>query len=69
MFPGATPTEQNSTYQQLLCHAEFSYPNTSGGHFGGPTWDLETWRPQLTGDSDTILKKMLAAKCNWDTDS
>lgn len=70
MFPGATQTEKTSTYQQLLCHAEFSYPNlVSGGRLGGPTWDLETWRPELTGDTDTKLKKMLASKCNWDTDS
>ncbi|MFD5465059.1 DUF2599 domain-containing protein [Kitasatospora sp. NPDC127059] len=69
MFPGATQTEQKSTYQQLFCHAQFSYPNPDGGHFGGPTWDLETWRPELTGNADAVLKKMLASKCNWDTDS
>ncbi|MFE2375251.1 hypothetical protein [Streptomyces sp. NPDC059398] len=69
MFPGATQTEENSTFQQLMCHAEFSYPNTSGGRLGGPTWDLETWHPELTGDNETKLKKMLASKCNWETDS
>ncbi|MER6362789.1 DUF2599 domain-containing protein [Kitasatospora sp. NPDC001527] len=69
MFPGATPTAKNSTLQQLLCHAQFSYPNGSGGHFGGPTWDLETWHPELTGDAETKLKKMLRSGCNWETDS
>lgn len=61
IFPNATPSEQSSTSKQLYCHAAFSFPSPGGGHFGGPTWDLETWREDIPWDSG----KMLAAKCNW----
>ncbi|MCX5384177.1 DUF2599 domain-containing protein [Streptomyces sp. NBC_00083] len=66
-FPNANQTRTQSVYDQLLCHADFSYsdPRTDGDHFGGPTWDLEAWRPELTGDNDAKLKTMLSSRCNW----
>ncbi|WP_049715143.1 DUF2599 domain-containing protein [Streptomyces caatingaensis] len=60
-FPNYTQTELNSVYQQLYCHAKYSFPNGSGGHFGGPTWDLEVWRADIGMDTD----KMLKTGCNW----
>ncbi|MFJ9517868.1 DUF2599 domain-containing protein [Kitasatospora sp. NPDC101801] len=61
LFPNATQSEINSTYEQLYCHAEYSFRKPSGDHFGGPTWDLEVWRD----DIGMNFAKMLATKCNW----
>ncbi|MEU3843815.1 DUF2599 domain-containing protein [Streptomyces sp. NPDC028635] len=63
-FPNATQTETNSVYEQLYCHAKYSYAKNSAEHFGGPTWDLEVWRPDIGMDN----LKMLQSKCNWGPD-
>lgn len=60
-FPDATEAEANSAYKQMYCHAAYAFPKPGGGHFGGPTWDLETWRPDIPWDSGEALR----TQCNW----
>ncbi|MFD8383894.1 DUF2599 domain-containing protein [Streptomyces sp. NPDC059679] len=62
LFRNATQTEINSVSKQLYCHAAFAFPSPGGGHFGGPTWDLETWRADIPWDSAEALR----TQCNWD---
>ncbi|MFI5529964.1 LGFP repeat-containing protein [Kitasatospora sp. NPDC051853] len=62
MFPHATQGEMHSTYEQLYCHASYSYSNGDGGHWGGATWDLEAWRYDMVPYD---AGKALQTKCNW----
>ncbi|RRQ76755.1 hypothetical protein CQW39_20600 [Streptomyces griseofuscus] len=62
MFPHATQGAMHSTYEQLYCHASYSYPNGSGGHRGGPTWDLEAWHYDMVPYD---ASKALQTGCNW----
>jgi hypothetical protein len=48
----------DSLYQQLSCHVAYGI-----GRFGGPTWDLETWRPSIGLGSAIALAA--AHRCNW----
>jgi len=41
--------------QQFDCHAYWGTKKfASGGWWGGPTWDLEGWRPARANDSEWI---------------
>ena len=55
----------DSLYDQLLCHAYWSFYGGPFGWSGGPTWDLESWRP---AKSDSYIKgtgSFLSHRCNW----
>jgi Protein of unknown function (DUF2599) len=53
----------NSLYKQLACHAVFGVHE----ELGGPTWDLESHRPDIPwGD---VLNPLVNGKCNWGGDS
>ncbi len=55
-FPYLTKDEQDSMYEQMLCHLE-------GGvaHLGGSTFDFEAWRPVVPA-----LSSLVTAHCNPD---
>lgn len=55
-FPYLTNDEQDSMYEQMLCHLE-------GGvlHFGGSTFDFEAWRPIVPASAS-----LATARCNPD---
>ncbi len=50
-------------YDQLACHAIFSarVPGVTGWA-GGPTWDLESWRPNESYD---YMLQAPRHSCNW----
>lgn len=59
--PAFSADEQDVVSKQLYCHSVFAFTDPFGdGRFGGPTWDLETWRPNWDWDS----YKWLRVKCN-----
>ncbi|MGW6831827.1 DUF2599 domain-containing protein [Streptomyces sp. NPDC054949] len=59
--PAFSADERDVVSKQLYCHSVFAFRDPLGdGRFGGPTWDLETWRPNWDWDS----AKWLKAKCN-----
>lgn len=55
-----------SLYKQLACHANFAYPKPGGGHFGGETWDLESWRSNPSWDYVLSPTDVWDHECNWD---
>lgn len=59
--PAFGSNEQDVVSKQLYCHSVFAFEDPFGdGRFGGPTWDLETWRENIPWDSAVWLR----AKCN-----
>nr|WSX53973.1 DUF2599 domain-containing protein [Streptomyces sp. NBC_00974] len=62
-WPARTQSQTNSVYEQLYCHAKYSFPDVNGNHAGGESWDLETWRPDIGMNED----KMGRTGCNWDS--
>lgn len=61
-----TDTEGESLYKQLACHAENSYGKPDGTHFGGETWDLESWRANVDWDYVRGPVDVWWHECNWD---
>jgi hypothetical protein len=53
----------DSMYRQLACHATYSagVPGVTTWT-GGPTWDLESWRPSV---SWVRVAQVWDHKCNW----
>lgn len=58
-----TPTERSSVYKQFACHVLFSLPKP-GGWTGGPSWDFESWRPDISWLK--AMNPLTNSKCNWD---
>lgn len=48
-------------WDQLVCHAVWSV-NIGAGWTGGPTWDLESWRPNV---SYSYSVQVWRHSCNW----
>ncbi|MGH9213949.1 MAG: DUF2599 domain-containing protein [Acidimicrobiales bacterium] len=63
-YPGSLYGWQgDSLYKQLACHAIFSasVPGVTGWS-GGATWDLETWRPDVSWPR---MYQVWDHRCNW----
>ncbi len=58
-----TTTERSSLYKQFACHALFTLPKKPGEWLGGPSWDLESWRPDISWTK--VLNPLANSKCNW----
>jgi hypothetical protein len=50
---------RNSLFKQLACHAVFAFNE----RFGGPTWDLEARRPDISWAR--VFGGVLRHECNW----
>ncbi|WP_067484374.1 DUF2599 domain-containing protein [Actinomadura hibisca] len=61
---GLTADQGGSLYDQLACHARYSYKKP-GGHVGGDTWDLESWRSHRSWDYAMNPVAVVTHKCNW----
>lgn len=59
LFPSLSSSARSSMYKQLKCHALFGLTSS----FGGPTWDLESWRADISMWKVTVLAPK--HKCNW----
>lgn len=64
-FSRLTASEGETLYKQLACHAEYSYPKVGGGHLGGETWDLESWRSNPDWDYVLSPTDVWNHECNW----
>ncbi|WP_307662521.1 DUF2599 domain-containing protein [Streptomyces sp. V1I1] len=60
-----TDAQGSSMYKQLACHARYSYPLPGGGHNGGDTWQLESWRPDVSWDYAMNPIPVGLHGCNW----
>jgi hypothetical protein len=58
-IPTISRAQRDSLYKQLACHAR--YGKLPIATFGGPTWDLEAWRPDIPWDQVYDLTK----RCAW----
>ncbi|WP_208903074.1 DUF2599 domain-containing protein [Streptomyces incarnatus] len=58
-----TDTKNSSLYKQFACHVMFSVPKP-GGWTGGESWDLESWRPDISWLK--AMDPLTNSKCNWD---
>lgn len=53
----------DSMYKQLLCHSFYSIGIPGSSKWtGGPTWDLETWRSNV---SWSRASQVWSHSCNW----
>ncbi|WP_223281199.1 DUF2599 domain-containing protein [Streptomyces antnestii] len=59
-----TDAKESSIYKQFVCHVAFSAPKPGGGWTGGESWDLESWRSDLSWLK--VMNPLLNDKCNWD---
>ncbi|MEU6663144.1 DUF2599 domain-containing protein [Streptomyces sp. NPDC046821] len=57
---GLTDSQKSSMYKQLACHATYDLP-VPGGNLGGPSWDVESWRP----DVSWVRAMSPLGICNW----
>lgn len=63
MPPALSASQQASLHDQLRCHAYFSARMPGSGEWNtGPTWDLESWRPDV---SEARLLQVWDHRCNW----
>ncbi|MEU6114355.1 DUF2599 domain-containing protein [Streptomyces sp. NPDC047117] len=63
---GVSNTEHRSLYEQFACHAVFADKDTPGHWNTGPSWDLESWRSDVSMDYATSPIYVLKHRCNWD---
>jgi uncharacterized protein DUF2599 len=61
-FPIYDESQLSSVYKQLACHAVFGVNE----ELGGPTWDLESHRPNIS--LVNALNPLTNDKCNWGDD-
>jgi hypothetical protein len=61
---GMTDDKSESVYKQLACHAVYAAPRPDGGWLGGYSWDLESWRPNISWAK--ALTPLTNNKCNWE---
>lgn len=57
-----TDTKRSSLYKQFACHVMFVVPKP-GGWLGGQSWDLESWRPDISWVK--AMAPLTNSKCNW----
>jgi hypothetical protein len=57
-FPVLSKSQRHSLYLQLACHATYAKLPT----VGGPTWDLEAWREDV---SPWFAAQVWKHRCNW----
>ncbi|ARF58876.1 DUF2599 domain-containing protein [Streptomyces gilvosporeus] len=58
-----TDTKNSSLYKQFACHVMFVAPKPSGGWLGGYSWDLESWRDDISWLK--AMDPLTNHKCNW----
>jgi uncharacterized protein YraI len=51
--------QMRSLWSQFWCHGTFDLPFK---HPAGPTWDLESWRADVSSD---VIKQSAKSHCNW----
>jgi hypothetical protein len=51
-------SQSDSMYKQMVCHTFWGV-----AHLGGPTWDFESWRPDV---SSWKALRVREHSCNWD---
>jgi hypothetical protein len=57
-FPALSASQSDSMYKQMVCHTFWGV-----AHLGGPTWDFESWRPDV---SSWKALRVREHSCNWD---
>ncbi|WP_159046432.1 DUF2599 domain-containing protein [Streptomyces sp. MMG1121] len=62
---GLTDTQGSSMYKQLACHSRYAYEWPNGSHVTGDSWDLESWRPDVSWDYALNPLSVVFHQCNW----
>ncbi|MFG2888409.1 DUF2599 domain-containing protein [Streptomyces sp. NPDC048248] len=61
---GLTEEQRASLHKQLACHAHHAY--NGGDGTTGPSWDLESWRPDVSWDYALSHVTFPLHLCNWE---
>ncbi|MFI6055901.1 DUF2599 domain-containing protein [Streptomyces violascens] len=62
---GLTDAQGSSMYKQIACHSRYAYQWPDGSHVTGDSWDLESWRPDVSWDYAMNPVTVLIHQCNW----
>ncbi|WP_405015866.1 DUF2599 domain-containing protein [Kitasatospora sp. NBC_00070] len=62
---GLSDSQGSSLYKQLACHSRYAYTKPDGSHVTGDSWDLETWRPDVSWDYAVNPLIVPFHQCNW----
>ncbi|MET7795553.1 LGFP repeat-containing protein [Streptomyces decoyicus] len=60
---GMTEDKKDSLYKQFACHVMYVAPKP-GGWLGGWSWDLESFRPNISWAR--AMNPLTNSKCNWE---
>ncbi|MFG2987509.1 DUF2599 domain-containing protein [Streptomyces sp. NPDC048258] len=62
---GMTDAQGSSMYTQLACHARYVFKLPNGEWNTHESWDMESWRPDVSWDYGMNPATWLIHKCNW----
>lgn len=62
---GLSDSQGSSMYKQLACHSRYAYEKPDGSHVTGDSWDLESWRPDVSWDYALNPVTVPFHQCNW----